>query len=154
MKAAKSSGEMTHDELCEIAVKFLRKNGFEIVFDDKLKSVNSSGEQPDVIGFRSSVSCLIEAKVSRSDFLTDKKKRFRINPELGMGDWRFFISPPDIISIDDLPKGWGLLHVTGNKVEKVHGWPSNCLWISEKPFKSDKQAECNHLYSALRRMNK
>lgn len=154
MKAAKSSGEMTHDELCEIAVKFLRKNGFEIVFDDKLKSVNSSGEQPDVIGFRSSVSCLIEAKVSRSDFLTDKKKRFRINPELGMGDWRFFISPPDIISIDDLPKGWGLLHVVGKTVKKVHKWPSNCLWISEKPFKSDKQAECNHLYSALRRMNK
>ncbi|MEX6116780.1 hypothetical protein AB6G31_03840 [Providencia hangzhouensis] len=145
---------MTHDELCEIAVKFLRKNGFEIVFDDKLKSVNSSGEQPDVIGFRSSVSCLIEAKVSRSDFLTDKKKRFRINPELGMGDWRFFISPPDIISIDDLPKGWGLLHVVGKTVKKVHKWPSNCLWISEKPFKSDKQAECNHLYSALRRMNK
>ncbi len=145
---------MTHDELCEIAVKFLRKNGFEIVFDDKLKSVNCSGEQPDVIGFRSSVSCLIEAKVSRSDFLADKKKRFRINPELGMGDWRFFISPPDIISIDDLPKGWGLLHVVGKTVKKVHKWPSNCLWISEKPFKSDKQAECNHLYSALRRMNK
>ncbi|EFZ65999.1 upf89.0 domain protein [Escherichia coli 2534-86] len=27
-----------------------------------------------------------------------------------MGDWRFFISEPGIISIEDLPPGWGLLH--------------------------------------------
>ncbi|EIN73630.1 hypothetical protein ECPA10_3106, partial [Escherichia coli PA10] len=43
--------------------------------------------------------------------MADRKKRFRKNPSLGMGDWRFFISEPGIISIEDLPPGWGLLHV-------------------------------------------
>ncbi|MEY0382634.1 hypothetical protein AB7V99_05210 [Providencia rettgeri] len=144
--------KMTHAELCEIAVKFLNKNGFKVAFGDRFQTVNSTGEQPDAIGFRNGSSCLIEAKVSRSDFLADKKKKFRANPDLGMGDWRFYISPPDIIKIEDLPAGWGLLHVKGNRVFKVHGWPGNCEWYKEKPFNSNKQAECNHLYGALRRL--
>ncbi len=96
---------MTHSDLCEMAVRFLQNNGFNVAFGDRFQSRNGTGEQPDAIGFRSGISCLIEAKVSRSDFLADKKKWFRQQPEKGMGDWRFFLSPPDIISSEDLPAG-------------------------------------------------
>ncbi|EIP59583.1 hypothetical protein ECEC1738_3000 [Escherichia coli EC1738] len=92
---------LTHRELCQIAYKFLKRNGFKVCFHDRFIAVTSTGEQPDAMGFRNSASCLIEAKCSRADLLADRKKRFRKNPSLGMGDWRFFISEPGIISIED-----------------------------------------------------
>ena len=142
-----------HDELCIKACKFLINNGFAVSFDDRLGAVVTSGENPDAIGFRNGTSCLIEVKVSRADFLADKKKRFRVDPTIGMGDWRFYLSPPGIIDIDDLPPGWGLLHSVGKQIRKVHGWPPNTQWC-QKPFNSNKQAECDYLYSALRRIKK
>lgn len=142
----------THDELCLVAERFLKSNGFGVVFHDKFRAAASSGECPDALGFRSGTSCLIEVKCSRSDFFADRKKHFRISPEKGMGDWRFFMCEPDVISVADLPEGWGLLHVKGNRIMKVHGFPPNTIWYSRKPFKADKQAECDYMYSALRRM--
>lgn len=146
---------LTHRELCQIAYKFLKRNGFKVCFHDRFVAVTSTGEQPDAMGFRNSASCLIEAKCSRADLLADRKKRFRKNPSLGMGDWRFFISEPGIISVEDLPAGWGLLHVVNGKVRKVHGWPrGNCCWGNpdDKPFTGNKQVECDYMLSALRRM--
>ena len=90
---------LTHRELCQIAYKFLKRNGFKVCFHDRFIAVTSTGEQPDAMGFRNSASCLIEAKCSRADLLADRKKRFRKNPSLGMGDWRFFISEPGIIQL-------------------------------------------------------
>lgn len=118
---------LTHDELCQIAYQFLKRNGFKVCFHDRFVAVTSTGEQPDAMGFRNFASCLIEAKCSRADLLADRKKRFRLRPELGMGDWRFFISEPGIISVEDLPPGWGLLHVVNGKVRKVHGWPQGTV---------------------------
>ncbi|ADW76549.1 hypothetical protein Rahaq_4974 (plasmid) [Rahnella aceris] len=143
---------ITHGELCIIAERFLRNNGFKVAFHDRFIAAVSTGEQPDALAFRNLASCLIEAKVSRSDFLADRKKRFRVNPELGMGDWRFFICEPGLISIEELPEGWGLLHVKNGRVYKVWGWPGNAVWSSRKPFKANKQAECDYMYSALRRL--
>ncbi|SQM91960.1 Uncharacterised protein [Escherichia coli] len=142
---------LTHRELCQIAYKFLKRNGFKVCFHDRFIAVTSTGEQPDAMGFRNSASCLIEAKCSRADLLADRKKRFRKNPSLGMGDWRFFISEPGIISIEDLPPGWGLLHVVNGRVRKVHGWPKgNCCWGNpeDKPFIGNKQVECDYMLSA------
>ena len=129
---------LTHHELCQIAYKFLKRNGFKVCFHDRFVAVTSTGEQPDAMGFRNSA-----------------KKRFRKNPSLGMGDWRFFISEPEIISVEDLPPGWGLLHVVNGRVRKVHGWPrGNCCWGNpdDKPFTGNKQVECDYMLSALRRM--
>lgn len=145
---------MTHDNLCQVAMKFLHRNGFKVVFGDRFQTVNATGEQPDAIGFRHEASCLIEVKVSRSDFLADRHKRFRANPNLGMGDWRFYLSPVNIITVDDLPEGWGLLLVDGKRVCEMYGWPSNGVWSSEKPFIANKQAEWQHMYSALRRLER
>lgn len=145
---------LTHDELCQIGYKFLKRNGFKVCFHDRFIAVTTTGEQPDAMGFRNHASCLIEAKCSRSDLLADRNKRFRKQPDLGMGDWRFFISEPGIISVEDLPSGWGLLHVVNGKVRKIHGWPGNALWACEeyKPFTGNKQVECDYMLSALRRM--
>jgi len=141
-----------HDLLCIRASKFLQNNGFAVSFDDRFEAAVDTGERPDALGFRNGVSCLIEVKVSRSDFLADKKKRFRQNPSLGMGDWRFYLSPPDVVRVNDLPEGWGLLHATSKQIRKVHGWPPNTQWYSAKPTCANKQAECDYLYSALRRI--
>jgi len=143
---------LTHSELCLIAERFLRNNGFKVAFHDRFVAAVSTGEQPDAIGFRSLASCLIEVKCSRADFLADKKKSFRRMPNQGMGDWRFFMAEPGFIEASDLPPGWGLLHVKGGRVHKVHGWPGNTVWYSRKPFQANKQAECDYMYSALRRM--
>lgn len=140
-----------HDELCMKAAKFLKNNGFSVVFDDRYQASTGTGEQPDAIGFRNGVSCLVECKVSRSDFLADKKKHFRLNPESGMGDWRFFLCPKDMIHPDELPEGWGLLYDTGKQIRKVKGFPPNTQWF-KKPFQANKQAECDFMYGALRRL--
>lgn len=146
---------LTHDELCQIACRFLQNNGFKVAFHDRFVAAVATGEQPDAIGFRNLASCLIEVKCSRSDFLADKKKPFRRMPNQGMGDWRFFMAEPGFIEVSDLPLGWGLLHVRNGRVYKVHGWPGNALWCSRehKPFQANKQAECDYMYSALRRMD-
>jgi len=143
---------MSHDELCQRAARYLQSNGFGVAFHDRFRAYSGTGELPDAIGFRNGVSCLIEVKCSRSDFFADKKKHFRVNPETGMGDWRFFMCEPGIIGVDDLPPGWGLLYVKGSRVMKVHGWPPNTQWFYGKPFAGNKQAECDFMYSALRRM--
>lgn len=144
--------DITHDNLCLLAERFLTKQNFGVVFHDKFKAYTNSGEQPDCLGFRSGLSCLIECKTSRSDFLVDKRKKFRINPQMGLGDWRFFLTPKGLVTVDELPTGWGLLETDGKRVIKVFGFPTNTEWFSDKPFTGNKQAECDYMYSALRRM--
>lgn len=67
-------------------------------------------ENPDVIGWAPGAgSILIECKLSRSDFLSDAAKIVRRNPRTGMGHRRYYLSPPDLIQVKDLPPKWGLL---------------------------------------------
>lgn len=166
---SENNNKLTHNLLCLVAERFLEKNSFGVVFHDKFKAIISTGEQPDALGFRSGVSVLIECKTSRPDFLADKKKKFRVDPAMGMGDWRFFLTPKGLISVSELPEGWGLLEcslpsslkpteldegrlVTKVRVNKVHGWPMNTEWVGSKPFPGNKQVEADYMYSALRRM--
>jgi len=143
---------MKHDDLCALAEKFLLRQNFGVVFHDKFKAHTSTGEQPDCLGFRNGLSCLIECKTSRADFLVDKRKKFRVDPSIGLGDWRFFLTPKGLLTTDELPSGWGLLETDGKRVIKVFGFPNNTDWHTNKPFTGNKQAECDYLYSALRRM--
>jgi hypothetical protein len=142
---------ITHDSLCLLAEKFLKNNGFGVVFHDKFRAYTCNGEQPDALGFRSGVSCLIECKTSRADFLADRKKRFRVSPETGMGDWRFMLTPKGLIKVEELPANWGLLETNGKTVRKIHGFPANTMWY-DKPFQANRLAENQYMYSALRRM--
>ena len=105
----------THSEGCQIAAKYLHKQmNCGAVFVEPNPFDNS--ESPDAIGFRpGGCTILMEVKVSRSDFLSDKKKPHRVDPSIGMGGWRFFVCPEDVIRPEDLPEKWGLLYFTPRK---------------------------------------
>lgn len=145
----------SHDALVERAGIWLRKIGCKIVFTE-LATSTRTGEIPDAIGWKFSgqVSILVECKATRADFLADRNKRFRANPELGMGDWRFYLCPPGIITVEDLPAGWGLLYCTPRMIKQVHGVPDgiNLRWGGTLPLKGNKADEITMLVSALRRL--
>ncbi|WP_051326787.1 hypothetical protein [Aliagarivorans taiwanensis] len=117
---AKQLKQWTHKELCEKAVKWLRRpqsqlsHGCHVAMSETQSGW--SGEIPDAIGFRSAGfqdgSIVVEVKVSRSDFLADKKKPHRKGDVLGLGSWRYFLCPEGLIQPDELPDKWGLLWVT------------------------------------------
>ena len=124
---------ITHNDLCIKAGNWLKRGiSCEKLYDSfnerffkpafgvvMIEQVNSSSEIPDAIGVVSCGSCLIECKATRSDFLSDKNKIFRKKPFSGVGDWRYYLSPPDIISVEDLPDGWGLLHLVGRSIKVI-----------------------------------
>lgn len=140
-----------HDALVLRADRWLYSQGCSIVIRDPFRTWNT--EQPDAIGWRTDVSILVEVKTSRADFLADQKKGFRINSERGMGDWRFYMCPPGIISPEDLPSGWGLLWASDNIVRRIHGFPHKSRWGEKQPFSGNKANENTILTSALRRLN-
>ncbi len=143
---------MTHAELVLRAENWLKQQGCGIVFRDEFRAVTYNHEQPDAIGWRNHLSLLIECKASRADFLAERNKPFRLTPNEGMGDWRFYLCPPDMITVGDLPEGWGLLYAFKHQVKKIHGFPPNLNWRAKQPFNGAKQYELQMMYSALRRM--
>lgn len=102
---------MKHAELVRVVQGWLRERACKIVLAEA--STMGTLEEPDVIGWGSALgdSTLVECKASRADFLADKKKPFRQKPDTGMGRRRFYAAPANLIRIDDLPLGWGLLEV-------------------------------------------
>jgi len=140
-----------HDKLVMRGERWLKAMNCKVVLRDPFQCLSNTGEQPDVIGWKSGVSILIEVKTSRSDFLADAKKPFRQDPSQGMGDWRFYLCPKGVIEIEDLPEGWGLLWVDGRSVVEVHGVPTNVYLSSAKPFAGNRHVETDMLVSALRR---
>lgn len=153
---------MTHSELVEYSYRWMIKNtGVGFAFKE-LKSIDR--EIPDVIGFDSWHSVLIECKVSRSDFLSDKNKRHRVDGA-GMGNWRFYSCPVDLISINDLPKGWGLIYVDDKGKSRIkydcRKKKVTCTYsetgfrittADENFFIVDHVAERRIMYTALRRL--
>lgn len=105
---------VSHSALVSIAATWLQKNHAVVVTE----ITSSIPEQPDAIGWKGSggTSTLIECKVSRADFMADRDKIFRKNPEHGMGFRRYFLTVPGIVSVEELPPKWGLLELTGGKV--------------------------------------
>ena len=127
-----------HQALVDIGEKWLKRQGFAVVATE-LKAFGCR-EQADVVGFRSTCSAVIEAKASRGDFLADMKKPERCEPARGLGVYRFFLSPPGVIDIEDLPERWGLLHAVSSRVIEVHR-PIGNIW---PPFGSENWREWQH----------
>ncbi len=103
-----------------------------------------NNENPDVIGFKyAGHSTLIEVKVSRSDFLSDRSKRFRREMELGMGDLRYFAAPKGLLKAEEMPESWGLLEIE-----------DRCVRVRKEAVHqtANKKAEVVVLMSALRRV--
>lgn len=111
------SNNITHEDLCQAAAKLLVSK-FKCHFA-VTELTTYAGEIPDAIGFKGDVSILIEAKVSRADFLGDMKKYYRREGQ-GMGDHRFYICPTDMIKFEELPQGWGLIYFNGKKSKIIH----------------------------------
>lgn len=150
-----------HENLNVIAAKWLKKNGFPIIATNIGSSL--SREIVDVIAFRDNCSVLIESKVSLSDFKADIKKPERNGQLKGVGLYRLYICPENMISPLDLPKGWGLLYSDGKVVTKQFFAKGN-IWLSQSmvddnwtPYQHeiDLISEKSILFSITRRvMNK
>ena len=131
---------MTHADCVKYATSYMDKR-YNVVFPE---FYCWNAELPDVIAFSNRSSAVIECKVSRSDFIKDRQKPFRRNPNSGMGDARYYCCPKGLIKPDELPYGWGLLYVSPNgtirKQVESHG-----------NFKKNKDAEYHLLFYYARR---
>ena len=135
---------MTHAQLVEKAVRWLRRYRCGVVLSEQ---ACASGEMPDAIGWkRASHSVLVECKVTRSDFLADRAKPFRLKPDQGVGSERFYLTPAGLVRREELPAGWGLLECRGRDVELVHASAKNLR--SATGFRY----EMNLLLASLRRV--
>jgi len=109
---------MTHGQLVEKAVQWLRSYRCGVILSEQ---ACASGEMPDAIGWkRACHSVVVECKVSRGDFLADADKPFRRKPQLGMGCERFYLTPPALLRVEELPFGWGLLEYSHRKITMKH----------------------------------
>lgn len=95
----------THADIVRHAAQWLKSRS-EIVLCER----TGMWEIPDAIGLRLYGSILIECKVSRADFLRDKKKHSRQTNDVA-GNYRLYCAPRGMIVESDLPEGWGLLEV-------------------------------------------
>lgn len=104
-------GKLTHEQLVIRACRWLRsKKRCRPVFAEF--QVMANAEQPDAIGWTSSgIVHVVEAKVSRADFLRDAKKWHRLGDD-SMGHYRWYVAPPGLIWEADLD-GAGLLKRSG-----------------------------------------
>jgi hypothetical protein len=74
---------MTHAELVEIGVKWLRTEVGVLMAVTEQKS--SANEIPDILAYKGGHSILIECKVSHEDFIADRRKPSRISESAPMG---------------------------------------------------------------------
>ena len=126
------------------AVAWLRSYGCGVVLSEQ---ACVSGEMPDAIGWKGSChSVLVECKISRSDFLIDSEKPFRKKPQSALGCERFYLAPRALISAAELPHGWGLLEISGRKIQVVQ--------LSDRKLRTAAgfRHEMNMLLASLRRV--
>lgn len=71
----------------------------------------NGGEYVDGVAINSDAVYVIEAKVSRADFLADRKKPHRADPAYGLGQYRYYACPEGMIKPEELPERWGLIYI-------------------------------------------
>jgi hypothetical protein len=119
-----------HDKLVE-AGRYWLSGKSKVV----LTEIGGGVEEPDVLGYDCHIpaallpkeiksrqfahSLLLECKASRSDFLNDRKKKFRMYPRTGAGEYRYYLTPPGLILPSELPENWGLLEKVSRGIRVV-----------------------------------
>jgi len=158
---------VTHSELNAIAVKWLLRatssNGAGCQVGFQEVSDTTGKERCDAWGYSWShnpYSVLVEVKVSRSDFLADRKKPHRQRG--GVGSFRYFMCPEGLIDIKDLPDGWGLLWVNSRGHVKARAGHITCTmppqygrgsWLAEMwRWPADQTTELGMLAYMFRRV--
>ncbi len=135
---------MTHAQMVDKAVRWLRSYRCGVVLSEQ---ACVSGEMPDAIGWKqASHSVLVECKVTRSDFLADREKPFRLRPEKGVGSERFYLTPSGLVKVEELPSGWGLLQIRRDRIEMIHPSAKNLRTATGFRY------EMNLLLASLRRV--
>ena len=141
---------MTHDELVERGVRWLRRacSGRGLIYRGAcgvvVPELNAfSAERPDVIGWANGgASCMLECKASRADFLADQRKPHRAGGTVGARRW--YLCPTGLVEAHELPDGWGLLYCGQRQVRTIVDAPLN----PERNI----EAELAMMYSLLRRV--
>lgn len=149
-RQAKVKSFLKHKHVVMAAYRWVVKNaGVGCTFREL---VSIADEIPDVIGFSSWYSVMVECKVSRADFMRDKNKTFRKEEEKGMGDYRFYACPTGLIKKEELPEKWGLIYVSEKGKAMCVVNPISIYKREEGMFKKSMVAEYRIMYTALRRL--
>ena len=112
-----------HNQLVAIAERHLRST---MLCWPVLTEPDSLGEEADAIGWKTAkegreVTHVIECKASLADFRADKGKEHRLDPSIGMGVYRWFLTPEGLVEPFDCEEvGWGLLEWDGKSVNRKH----------------------------------
>lgn len=146
-------GTMTHNQLVKRAGRWLRNTLHCSVVLEEL--VTCAREVPDAVGWASSLCILVECKTTHADFLAERNKPVRRTESWGypcLGAYRFYLTPPGVIRVGELPEGWGLYEVHERSVRFIGGVRYEKSVMSSPPFKSSKSEEVTILLSAIRRV--
>lgn len=141
-----------HQRLSRLAEKWMRSlGGCEFVMRGMY---GTHGEHPDCIGFfirgvtADPFSIVVESVTSQYELCSDGHKTFRRYPNLGMGNFRFYLSDAKDIDLNVIPEHWGYLAATISEIGRSHdtldivrtptGWNdrSNDMGVNESPFHS------------------
>lgn len=127
--------QLTHRHCCIKAARYLRSKGIHPFHRGQYSvcELERVGECPDAFAWGGSSTQLIEVKVSRNDFLSDNKKLWRKNPSYGIGKYRSYLCPANLIKTEELPERWGLLYIDekGKITQIVEAEPQECNHIEE-----------------------
>jgi len=132
---------MTHDQLVHRAINWMWPRRCSVVISEM---TSGGSETPDVIGFNSSWTTVVECKTSRGDFLQDKHKP-HYRTDNFMGNWRYYLTFPNIIKPDEIPEDWGLLEIRTKTVRQI----KEAIFRHHK----DSASEAVLLISAIRRLS-
>ncbi len=106
-----------HTELVERAGRWLggtRRCGVVLLE----RGYQGCEEIPDALGYKGSLTVLVEVKVNRADFLSDRHKASR-RADTVCGAERWYLTPWGMVDADELPEGWGLLQLRGERIYRV-----------------------------------
>jgi hypothetical protein len=105
-----------------------------------------TGEQPDAIGWCFGVSHVVECKVSRGDFFSDRSKPHMRDETSGMGRHRWYLTPPGLVTADETPAWCGLAYAQPRRrIEIVKLAPRRAI------DETASLEECRLLAGAIRR---
>lgn len=111
--------DLTHDNLVALAARWLRSTRkCSLVATERMAP--TANEAPDAIGWRwDGFSVLVECKTSLGDFYADRRKPTRRGLLPAMGQERWYLTPPGLLTGRDLPVGWGWAVVQHGRVYRL-----------------------------------
>lgn len=126
--------KLNHRQLCEAGARWLTK---VVNWNYRCQRVviefcSVANENPDLFGLRGTKNLCVEVKVSRSDFKADAKKKHRTESK-GIGATRYYMTPINLISPDEIKNGWGLIYFDG----KAFTIAKESEYFSERDFYSE-----------------